>query len=293
MSHHSVSEENWDLEIRAVKPVVGFNLKELIRYKDLIQLFVKRDFISIYKQTILGPLWIILQPVLTTITFTVVFGNVAGIGTDGIPKPLFYLAGITVWAYFSDCVLKTSDTFIANQNIFGKVYFPRLVVPLSIIFTNLVKFFIQLCLFLAVYIYFFYFVPENGDIGISIMGIALIPVIILTMMFLGMGLGLMISALTTKYRDLRFLVQFGIQLAMYASPIVYPISMAEEGSLTRIIIKSNPMTSVIETFKYTFFGKADMLDLPNLLYGFSCSLLLLLLGLFLFNRVERSFMDTI
>ena len=289
MSQNSNKEENWDLEIHASNPVFGLNIKELIRYKDLIRLFVKRDFISIYKQTILGPLWIILQPVLTTITFTIIFGNVAKIGTDGIPQSLFYLAGITVWAYFSDCVIKTSDTFIANQNIFGKVYFPRLVIPLSIVTTNLIKFFIQLLLFIGVYIVDINFIHTEANIHLSY-GLLLLPVIIIIMIFLGMGMGLIISALTTKYRDLRFLIQFGIQLAMYASPIVYPLSKA--GKYANLL-RLNPMTNVIETFKYAFFGQENMLNIPWLLYSLGMSIIILLIGLFLFNRVERSFMDTI
>ncbi len=295
MSDNSLAKEDWDLEIHESNPVFGLNIKELIRYKDLILLFVKRDFISIYKQTVLGPLWVILQPILTTITFTIIFGNIAGLGTDGIPKPLFYLAGITVWGYFSDCVLKTSDTFIANQNIFGKVYFPRLVVPISIVVTNLIKFGIQLVLFVLVYIYI-YFTDSEANIHIT-SGLFLLPVIVIIMMFLGMSLGLIISAMTTKYRDLRFLIQFGIQLAMYASPIVYPLSEAasnpKNGELYVFLLRLNPMTNVIETFKYAFFGKADMLDLGWLAYSFVLSIVLLLIGLFLFNRVERSFMDTI
>jgi len=294
MSDHSTREENWDLEIHAKKPVFGLDLKELIRYKDLIQLFVKRDFISIYKQTILGPLWIILQPALITITYTIIFGRVANLSTDGMPALVFYLAGVTVWAYFADCVIKTSDTFIVNQNIFGKVYFPRLVVPLSIITTNLIKFFIQLGLFLLVYAVFIIFELKDAEnMTFSLTGLALLPVVIFIMMCLGMGLGLIISAMTTKYRDLRFLVQFGIQLAMFAAPVVYPMSIAPESSLTYKIIKCNPMTGVIETFKYIFFGNDSMLDIPWLMYSLGTSIVLLFLGLFLFNRVERSFMDTI
>ena len=294
MSDHSATEENWDLEIHAKKPVFGLDLKELIRYKDLIQLFVKRDFISIYKQTILGPLWIVLQPALITITYTIIFGRVANLSTDGMPALVFYLSGVTVWAYFADCVMKTSDTFIVNQNIFGKVYFPRLVVPLSIITTNLIKFFIQLGLFLLVYAIFIIFdLKDAGNMHFSLTGLALLPVVILIMMFLGMGLGLIISAMTTKYRDLRFLVQFGIQLAMFAAPVVYPMSIMPETSLRYQLIKLNPMTGVIETFKHIFFGKESMLDIPYLMYSLGVAVVLLLLGLFLFNRVERSFMDTI
>ncbi len=290
MQEKVLNDESWNIEIHSKRNLFNLDLKELLNYKDLIFLFVKRDFISIYKQTVLGPLWIVIQPILTTVVFTIIFGNIAKIGTNGIPGTLFYLSGITVWSYFSDCVIKTSDTFIKNQNIFGKVYFPRLILPLSVVLTNLIKFGIQLGIFLGVYLYFVFL--GSGEIEIHpTMGLLLIPVIVLSMLCFGLGTGLIISALTTKYKDLKFLIQFGIQLAMYATPIVYPINIVDEKY--KWLILSNPMTSVIETFKYAFFGDAFAMNYGNLVYGIVVSIVVLFLGLFLFNRVERSFMDTI
>ena len=233
---------DWTLIIDAQKRGWGLNLKELVRFRDLILLFVKRDFIAIYKQTILGPLWIVLQPLLISFTLTIVFGYIAGIDLGGAPKMLFMLAGVTVWGYFSDCVLKASDTFMVNQHIFGKVYFPRLVIPLSIILTNLLKFFIQFGLFVIFYVVYINFVDSNTGVVIS-WQLALLPLIVLIMAILGLGFGLLISSLTTKYRDLRFLIQFGIQLAMYASPIVYPLDTVPEKY--KWILLMNPITSII------------------------------------------------
>jgi len=280
--------KEWDIEITddSKQPIV--NLKEIFRYKDLLFLFVRRDFVSLYKQTILGPIWVIIQPVLTTITFTIVFNKIANIDTV-VPPVLFYLIGITVWNYFADNVTKTSETFVANQSIFGKVYFPRLIVPLSIVVTNMFKFFIQLLLFLIVYLYFVVSTDENFAVSWHLV---LIPVLIFIMAALGLGIGLIIAALTTKYRDLRFLIQFGITLVMYATPIVYPLSMISEEY--RWVLVLNPMTSIVETFKVGFFGAEFGIFEWNYL-GYSCifSLLTLALGIRLFGKMERSFMDTI
>ena len=257
-------------------------------------LFVKRDFISLYKQTVLGPLWVVIQPILTTITFFIVFTKIASIGTGGVPPILFYMLGVTVWTYFSDCVIKTSDTFITNQNIFGKVYFPRLVVPLSLVITNLIKFGIQFLLFLLVYLYFALFTGGEADPNAWSLSwqLALIPVLLFAMAFLGLGVGLIISALTTKYRDLRFLIQFGIQLAMYGTPVVWPLSGIPEEHQWKLAI--NPMTGVVETFKVAFFG-ADfaVFNWAYLGYSFGFSFIILLIGMRLFAKVEKSFMDTI
>lgn len=290
--------EEWSIVITPEKKLLSLNLMELMRFKDLIMLFVKRDFISIYKQTVLGPIWIVLQPLLTSLTLTVVFGSIAGIET-GAPTMLFMLAGVTVWTYFADCVVKTSDTFIANQGIFGKVYFPRQVVPISIVMTNFIKFLIQFVLFVLFYIVYLTLIDTNAGVSIS-WQIALLPILILIMAALGLGFGLIISSLTTKYRDLRFLIQFGIQLAMYASPIVYPLAKAGKYEW---ILALNPMTSVIETFKYGFFGgfvNGDPSQDPIAIFewsylGYSAvfSVIVLMLGLVLFNKVEKSFMDTI
>ncbi|MCG8574375.1 MAG: ABC transporter permease [Flavobacteriales bacterium] len=284
-------EESWSIIIKPEKSLFSVNLKEIFKFKDLILLFVKRDFISIYKQTVLGPLWIVLQPLLISFTLTVVFGYIAGIDLNGAPTMLFMLAGITVWGYFSDCVLKTSDTFIANQNIFGKVYFPRLVIPLSIVLTNLFKFFIQLALFIIFFVVYITLVDTNTGVQLS-WQLALLPILIILMGVLGLGFGLLISSLTTKYRDLRFLIQFGIQLAMYASPIVYPLNTVPEKY--QWILLANPMTSIIETFKAGFFGETfAVFNWFHLLYSIVFATVLLFISIILFNKVEKSFMDTI
>lgn len=287
---------DWDLVIQPQDQNGSLGLSELARYKDLLFLFVKRDFISLYKQTILGPIWVVIQPVLTTITFFIVFTKIAEIDTTGVPPVLFYMLGVTVWSYFADCVVKTSDTFILNQNIFGKVYFPRLVVPLSIIVTNLIKFGIQFALFIVVYIIYAMIIgidPEeaSGSIGPG-WHLMLIPLLLFIMAALGLGVGLIISAMTTKYRDLRFLIQFGIQLVMYATPVVWPLKLIDEEHRWKLLI--NPMASVVETFKVAFFG-ADfaVFNWIHLGYGFGASLVVLYIGMKLFTRVERSFMDTI
>ena len=284
-----MKSEEWDLVIEPKTRAGSLRLNELFRYRDLISLFVKRDFIALYKQTILGPIWIVLQPILTTITFTIVFGNIARIET-GAPAILFYMVGVTAWTYFSDCVTKTSETFISNQNLFGKVYFPRLVVPISIVITNLIKFGFQFGIFLAIYFYYLIFVPFS-PVEAS-WQIFLLPFAVLNMAIFGMGIGLVISALTTKYRDLRFLIQFGIQLAMFATPIVYPLSVVPQKYIW--IFQLNPMTPIIETLKVGFFGESfGVFSWFYLSLSFGISLLTLFLGMSLFKRVERSFMDTI
>ena len=278
--------DKWDFVIRPQNNIFNFRLKSLWHYRDLLILFVKRDFVSVYKQTILGPIWFFLQPLLTTITFIVIFGNIAKIPTDGIPPILFYLAGIILWNYYAECLTKTSDTFIANAGIFGKVYFPRLIVPLSVVLSNLIRLGIQLLLFLSFWFYF-YFKDANIHINYAIV---LIPFLILLMAGHGLGLGIIISSLTTKYRDLRFLIQFGVQLLMYASPVVYPLSSVPEKY--QWILLLNPMTSIIETFKYSFFG-IGVFDPYHLLMNFSSLIIILFIGLILFNKVEKSFMDTV
>ena len=289
-TERNAADNDWTLVITPKNSLFSLNLIELFRFRDLIALFVKRDFISIYKQTILGPIWIILQPLLTSLTLTVVFGSIAGIET-GAPTMLFMLAGVTVWAYFADCILKTSDTFIVNQNIFGKVYFPRLVVPLSIIITNFIKFLIQLVLFIVFYVIYTTWVDSNSGVYIS-WQIVLLPLIVLIMAGLGLGFGLIISSLTTKYRDLRFLISFGVQLAMYSSPIVYPLEMVPDKY--KWILLSNPMTSVIETFKVAFFGEEfAVFNWYHILYSLCFAVTIIFAGVVMFNRVEKSFMDTV
>ena len=287
-----MDKDNWDLVIDSKPKKTNGYIQELLRYRDLILMFVKRDFISLYKQTVLGPLWVVIQPILTTITFTIVFGKIAQIDTgDGVPPVLFYLIGVTTWTYFSDCVIKTSETFISNQNIFGKVYFPRLAVPLSLVLTNLIKFGIQILLFLLIYAYFLIFPMQGQDFHVNAL-LLLVPILIITMATLGLGVGLIITSLTTKYRDLRFLIQFGIQLVMYATPVVYPLNNLSEKY--QFILHLNPMTAIIENFKVGFFGpKYGVFDTYWLIYSIVIAVIIFILGLRLFNKVEKTFMDTI
>lgn len=281
-----MSTSDWDIEIKPKTKVLSLNFSELWHYRDLIRMFVKRDFSTVYKQTILGPIWFFIQPILTTIMFTVVFGNIANISTDGTPKILFYLAGITLWNYFSDCLVTTSDTFIKNAHIFGKVYFPRLAVPLSVVISNLMKFGVQLLLFIVVYVYY---LSTNAAIAPN-WTLLLLPLLILDMAILGLGAGMIISALTTKYRDLRFLVAFGIQLLMYATPVIYPLSSI--GPKYKWIMELNPMTPIIETFKFGFIG-AGIFSWVALLQSFIVSVVLFVIGTLIFNRVEKTFMDNV
>lgn len=282
----TTTTDHWDIIITPKKSILELNLREVWSYRDLLSLFVRRDIVAQYKQTILGPLWYFIQPMLTTIMFTIVFGNLAGISTDGIPPMLFYLAGITNWNYFAECLNKTSTTFRDNQNLFGKVYFPRLVVPLSIVVSNLVRYGIQMILFLVFYLYFLW----QGK-GIAPNSAALLfPFLVLLLAGLGLGFGLIITALTTKYRDLVFLVQFGVQLAMYATPVIYPLSKIP--AEYQWIALANPMTSLIETFKYGLLGQGTF-SWAGLAYSTVFTLVVMLLGTAIFNRTERTFMDTV
>ena len=262
-------------------------IKNIIDHKYLLWLFVKRDFVTNYKQTILGPLWFFIQPVFTTIIFTVIFGNFAGISTNGIPKILFYLSGLVLWNFFADCLIKTSDTFNTNQHIFGKVYFPRIIVPLSIVISNCLKLSIQFLLFISIYIYYFYFTSETFQPNYVVL---IIPFLIFIISMFGLGLGVLITSMTTKYRDLKFLIQFGVQLLMYSSPIIYPITSLN-GDLKTVILL-NPVSSIIETFKYAFFGVGEF-SLFWLAYSTIFILILLFISIFIFNRMEKNFMDTI
>lgn len=263
------------------------DFREIWRYRDLVTLFVKRNIIVQYKQTILGPLWFLIQPVLTVLMNMVVFGGIAKMSTDGIPQPLFYLAGNVCWFYFSDCLNQTSSTFTANAGMFGKVYFPRLVVPISTVMSNLLRFGIQLGLFIAMYLYFF----VNGADLQPNMHLLLLPVLVVMMAGLGLGFGILISSMTTKYRDLSVLFGFIVSLWMYATPIVYPMSMVSDERL-RTVILLNPMTSIIEAFKYATLGEGYF-SWGALGYSFAFMCILLLFGIVIFNRVQRSFMDTV
>ena len=284
-----MSDKNWDLIIQNKSSLFRLDLHEVWRYRDLLRMYVKRDIITFYKQTILGPMWFFIQPIMTTIMFMFVFGGIAGISTDGVPQAVFYLAGLVCWNYFADCLTKCSDTFNANQQIFGKVYFPRLIVPFSIVISNMVKMGIQLVLFLVVYAYYF-IVLGTFEINWTIV---LFPVLLMMLASLGLGFGLVISSLTTKYRDLRFLITFGVQLWMYATPVIYPLSVMKQNYPDKIwVVVANPLTAIIETFKYGFTG-VGVFEWNYLLYSFVMSIAVLLLGIIVFNRVQKNFMDVI
>jgi lipopolysaccharide transport system permease protein len=283
----SVVEEKWDLILKPNTKWYQLDLKGIWKYRDLLMLLVKRDLVSVYKQTILGPLWFIIQPVITTVIFTVIFGNLAEISTDNVPSLVFYLSGITLWTYFADCLNKTSNTFVANAGIFGKVYFPRLVVPLSVLISNLFKFGIQFILFIFIWAYYLIF-KKSYSPNWNMMW--LFPFLIFLMAGLGLGFGILISSLTTKYRDLIFLIGFGVQLMMYASPVVYPISFVPDQ--WKIYLLLNPVSSIIESFKYIFMGSGYFSWLA-LSYSLVFMLILLLISIMLFNKVEKSFMDTV
>ncbi len=277
----------WTEVIEPRSSLFDWKLKEVWNYRDLLRMFVRRDFVATYKQTILGPLWFFIQPIFTTITFTIVFGNFAGISSDGQPRMVFYMAGLTLWNYFSECFTKASTVFTTNANIFGKVYFPRLIMPLTIVVSNLIKFAIQYLLFLVFYGYFLL----NGNKSIDPNSyILLTPLLILLMAGISLGAGMIFSAMTTKYKDLTFLLTFGIQLLMYATPVIYPLASIPDQYKTYVLL--NPLTAVIETFRYGYLGTGTF-SWSALGYSTFFMILLLLSGITIFNRVERSFMDTV
>jgi lipopolysaccharide transport system permease protein len=281
-----VEHKDFDWRIESTTSLFKLNLRDVWNYRDLLWLLVRRDFVSLYKQSILGPLWFFIQPILTTVMFTIVFGNLAAIPTDGLPKPLFYLAGITAWNYFADCLTKTSSVFRDNAHIFGKVYFPRLIMPLSIVISSLIRFSIQLILFIVAIIYYkvtgFDFSPNSM--------LFLFPYILMLMAALGLGLGMVISAMTTKYRDLIFLVTFGVQLLMYATTVIYPLSAVPEKY--RLLIQYNPLTPIIETFRYGFLGEGSF-SVPYLAYATIVTAVIFFFGIITFNKVEKNFVDTV
>ncbi len=292
MNQINQSLEYWDLEIKNQNSFFDIKLKELWRYRDLLLMFVKRDFVSFYKQTILGPLWFFIQPIFTTIVFTFVFGKLAGIGTDGLPQQLFYLTGITSWNYFSDCLTKTSTVFKDNANIFGKVYFPRLIMPLSIVVSNLVRFGVQLLLLDFMMIYYWLFPVSNASFQVTI-AILLFPFLVILMALLGLGLGLIITAVTTKYKDLTFLITFGVQLLMYGTTVIYPLSEAKlKFPAMAKFIELNPMTGIIEAFRYAFLGKGEF-SLSSIAYSTIVTFVVLFAGILIFNKTEKNFVDTI
>lgn len=282
-------QEEWTIVIQPKTSLFSLDWGELWQYRDLLVMYIKRDIVTFYKQTILGPLWFVIQPLFTTLMFMFVFGGIAGISTDGLPQPLFYMAGLLCWNYFAECLNRCSDTFNANQNVFGKVYFPRLIVPLSVVVSSLVKMGIQFGLFLVIYLYY---VAGGYSLAVNIYAL-LLPLLVLMLAGLGLGFGLLISSLTTKYRDLRFLITFGIQLWMYATPVIYPLSVMQQNHQQYMwLIVANPLTSIIETFKFGFLGEGTF-SWWYLGYSFLFTVVMMLWGMITFNKVQRSFMDVI
>ena len=283
----SSTEEHWDEVIEPTGKLLDLRLNEVWKYRDLLLLFVKRDFAAQYKQTVLGPVWHLIQPIFTTTVFLLVFHSIANIDTDGINAVSFYMSGIAIWNYFSSCLTGTSNTFVANAGIFGKVYFPRLVIPLSTVMSNIIKFVIQFGLLLIVMIYFAF---KDGHFYFSI-SFLLIPILVLMMAGMGLGLGIIISSLTTKYRDFAVLIGFAVQLLMYATPVAYPLSYIK-GKSYEWLITANPLTPIVEAFRYALFGKGSF-DAMHLFYSGLFIIFALFVGTIIFNRVERSFMDTV
>ena len=281
-----IINNKWDLIITSHRGWFEFHLREIWQYRDLLKIYIRRNIITQYKQTILGPLWIIIPPVLTTLVFTVIFGNIANISTDGLPKPLFYMAGIITWNYFSTVLTSTSNSLAGNAGIFGKVYFPRIMIPLATIISSLLRYFIQLILFIGFMGYFLINNPNSIEIQFQLLW--LLPVFIIIMGLQGLGFGLLFSALTAKYRDIRFLIGFGVRLLMYASPVIFPLSMVPEKY--KWIILANPMSAVIESFRYIFLG-VGQISSNAILYSISFTGTLLVLGLLIFNQTEKDFID--
>lgn len=285
-SLHQEDSNHWDVILSSKKAWFDLHLEQIWRYRDLLMLFVRRDIVSFYKQTIFGPLWYFIQPVFTTIVFTFVFGNLANLSTDGLPQPLFYMAGIMAWNYFADCLTKTSTIFKDNAAIFGKVYFPRIISPLSIVISNLLRFGIQMLLFIGMILYYL-FQGIEFNVGLEIL---LFPVFVLFMAMQGLGLGMIITSLTTKYKDLSIILPFGIQLLMYATTVAYPLSSVTGKMFWLVAL--NPMTFVIEGIKQSTLG-AGMITLNTFAYSFTVSTIIVCLGVLIFNKVERNFIDTI
>jgi lipopolysaccharide transport system permease protein len=292
---NSVQEEKWDIVIEPKDKLLSVDFKELWRYRDLCALFIKRNIITQYKQTILGPAWFVIQPALTVLMYMIVFGGIAGIPTDGVPRPLFYLAGTCMWQYFASCLNNTSNTFVANAGMFGKVYFPRLVTPIANVISNLLRFGIQFGFFVIVYI-IYYFTDPTCQAHLTWFAL-LAPLMVALLAGLALGFGTIISSLTTKYRDLQILFSFLVSLWMYATPIVYPLSQTNSMTYFGIPVHKlmclNPVTPIIETFKYGFLGCGDFVGWRWLIYSFVFMVVLLAVGIVVFNKVQKSFMDTV
>ena len=285
MSHKNTTAESWDSVIESKHSLFDINLKELWHYRDLLVLFVRRDFVTVYKQTILGPLWFFIQPLLTTITFTIIFGNVAQLSTDGAPKIIFYMAGITLWNYFSTCLTTVSGVFNANASIFGKVYFPRLIMPLTIVISNLMKFAVQFLLFICFVVYF----TLHNQIQPN-SWILLTPFIIILMALISMGIGLILSSMTTKYKDLNQLIGFGVQLFMYATPVIYPSSSVPQDY--QWVVELNPLVGLFDYMRYAYLGVGEF-AISDLVYPSIFSIVILAIGVLVFNKTQKTFMDTV
>lgn len=283
----SKEEDSWDLIIKPKRSLFDVHLKELYTYRDLLFMFVKRDIVTVYKQTILGPIWYVIQPLLQMLTFIIIFTKVTQLSTDGVPPALFYLSGIVIWNYFSECLNQTANTFSDNADMFGKVYFPRLITPLSKVMSGLIKFGIQFALFLVIY---FYFIFTSDTLTLPGWNVFLLPILLFFMAGLGLGFGLIFSALTTKYKDLKFLLQFGIQLVMYATPVIYPLSSIPEKY--KVYFFLNPLTHVIEAFKHIFLGVGEI-NLYGIIYTGVFVIVVMIFGILIFNKTEKTFMDTV
>ncbi|MEN9919880.1 MAG: hypothetical protein RL662_2316 [Bacteroidota bacterium] len=282
-------DEHWDIVIKPKEKGLNLNLKEIWRYRDLLVMYVQRDFIATYKQTILGPAWFFIQPVFSTLIYMLVFGGIAQISTDGLPQALFYMSGIVCWNYFNECFNKSSTTFSGNASVFSKVYFPRLIVPISSLVTNAIKLAIQLFLFFSFYVYFFI----NGASISMNSTVLLFPLLILMLAGIGFGLGILVSSVTIKYRDLTILISFAISLLMYITPVIYPLSaIPEKYAAFRWIIELNPLSSIIEAFRYSILGTGAF-SWMGLAYSFGFTIVISLLGIYTFNKVERRFIDII
>jgi len=287
----AAGSENWDLVLKPQTSLFRLNFRDVWAYRDLLWLLVRRDFVSFYKQTVLGPVWFFIQPLFTTIIYTFIFGGLAKIKTGEVPGPLFYMAGITCWNYFADCITKTSTVFKDNANIFGKVYFPRLIMPLSLVLSNLVRFAVQMILFLLAMAWYYW---GKGAHGFHVTPyITLFPLMVVLMALQGLGLGMIVTALTTRYRDLALLVVFGVQLMMYATTVVYPLTtVIEKFPQISWLVTYNPMTEVIETFRLGFLGEGTF-SWGLLGYGIAVTIVILFAGIFTFNKIERNFVDTV
>lgn len=281
------NESDWDNVIKPKEKWYHINLKEIWDYRDLIMIFVRRDIVSIYKQTVFGPLWLFLGPLFTVVVYTFVFNGIVEVPTDKVDAPLFYLAGTTLWGYFQSCLTATSSTFITNANIFGKVYFPRLVSPISIVLSNLLKFGIHMCMFMCFYIYYLNY--SEFDIGPT-KALFLFPILVLMMGGIALGLGVIVSSMTTKYRDLSYFISFGVTLLMYATPVIYPVSAIPP--LYQPFLRYNPIAPIIEAFRYGFTGRGTF-SIEGLLYSFGFMVVVIIIGIVLFGKTEKTFMDTV